>query len=387
MTPPAYRVDACLKQISQIPIGPQTQAAMLPLMASLTAHAPASSLTNSLVGQSFKLLLGSACVLAGVTHVAFGILFYQAQVFAMAQVNVASVLAYVLSAMLLKHDRVAMAMGLMVAEVAIHAILAVIAVGWESGFHYYLLIVIPVFLANQVNKWPFKIGFASLIAAAYIALDWYWRKAEPAYQMDLGTLAYLHRFNLVTTIALLSGLTVLYVHLITQAEDKLHELATTDSLTRLLNRRSMLAALAHEQAVRQRKPHDTTVLLVDIDHFKMLNDTFGHSMGDWALQAVAEVLKNGVREMDHVARWGGEEFLIVLPFADLATAAPVAERLRQGIADLRFPSRDHALRLTATMGLSHLGADESPDAAIQRADAALYKGKSEGRNQVVIART
>jgi diguanylate cyclase (GGDEF)-like protein len=343
-----------------------------------------SSLTPSVARHSFTLLLSSGCLLAGVTHMAFGVLFYQTGVMPMAKVNIASVLIYVLSALLLRRDRVGTAMLLMIAEVAAHAILAVIAVGWESGFHYYLLITIPVFLANQINKWPLKITVATVIGGAYVVLDWYWHRAVPAYVMDVNTLAYLHRFNLVTTIAILSGFTVLYVHLITQAEERLHELATTDSLTGLMNRRSLLATLEHEQARRQRKPHPVSIMLVDIDFFKKLNDTYGHSMGDWALQAVAEVLRKGVRDMDFVARWGGEEFLIILPFADMAVALPVAERLRQGIAELRFPSRGHELRITATLGLAELGTEEAADAAIQRADAALYKGKHAGRNRVVV---
>lgn len=357
---------------------------MLAPMARPSQHEdPVTSLTLSVVGQSFKLMLSSACLLAGVTHLAFGVLFHQAGVTPMVWVNVGSVLLYVLAAVLLRRDRIALAMFMMIAEVVAHAVAAVMAVGWESGFHYYLLIVIPVFLANQVNRWPFKIGFGTVIACAYLLLDGYWRKATPHYDMAADTLAHLHRFNLATTIAILSGLTVLYVHLITQAEERLHELATTDSLTGLMNRRSMLSALAREQATRQRKPHDTAMLIVDIDHFKQLNDTFGHTMGDWALKAVAEVLRKGVREMDLVARWGGEEFLVVLPFADRETAWTVAERLRQGIADLRFPSKDHALRVTATVGLTCVAPAEAIDAAIQRADAALYKGKNDGRNRIV----
>jgi diguanylate cyclase (GGDEF)-like protein len=358
---------------------------MLQAMARSSHHDTASSLTPSVASHSFKLMLSSACLLAGVTHLAFGLLFYQAQVIPMMWVNVGSVLTYVLAAATLRQDRVGLAMFMMIAEVAAHAILAVIAVGWESGFHYYLLIAIPVYLANQVNKWPFKISFAGLIAIAYLLLDWYWRQAPPHFVMPPDTLAYLHRFNLATTIALLSGLTVLYVHLITQAEERLHELATTDSLTGLMNRRSVLAALEREQAVRERKPHPTSVLLIDIDHFKRINDTYGHNMGDWALQAVADVLKTGVRDMDLVARWGGEEFLIVLPFADTAAALPVAARLRQGIADLRIPTKDGEIELTATLGLSACGASELSDLAIQRADMALYQGKNAGRNQVVVA--
>lgn len=353
-------------------------------MGSPSQHGTAS-LTPSVASHSFKLLLSSACVLAGVTHMAFGLLFYQALVAPMMWVNVGSVLAYIVAASLLRQDRVGLAMFLMIAEVAAHAILAVVAVGWESGFHYYLLIAIPVYLANQVNKWPFKIAFASTIAVAYLLLDWYWRKAPPYFLMSSDTLAYLHRFNLATTIALLSGLTVLYVHLITQAEERLHELATTDTLTGLMNRRSILTALEHEQALRERKPHPCAILLVDIDHFKRINDSYGHNMGDWALQAVADVLKAGIRDMDFVARWGGEEFLIILPFADTQTALPVAERLRTGIADLRIPTKDQEISLTATLGLTELQANEPADAAIQRADAALYKGKHDGRNQIVVS--
>lgn len=353
-------------------------------MGSPLHHDTASSLTPSVASHSFKLLLSSACLLAGVTHLAFGLLFYQALVTPMMWVNVGSVLTYVLAAAMIRRDVVGPAMFLMIAEVAAHAILAVITVGWESGFHYYLLVVIPVYLANQLHKWPFKITFASAMAVAYLLLDWYWRQAPPQFMMSADTLAYLHRFNLATTIALLSGLTVLYVHLITQAEERLHELATTDSLTGLMNRRSILAALEREQAVRERKPHPTSVLLIDIDHFKKLNDTHGHNMGDWALQAVADVLKTGVRDMDFVARWGGEEFLVILPFADKAVAHPIAQRLRQGIADLRIPAKGTEIELTATLGLSELGAKEMADLAIQRADAALYRGKNAGRNQVVI---
>lgn len=361
-------------------------AAMLPRMASPPNDELAPALLKGLVAsQSFKMVLSSACLLAGVTHIAFAVLFYQSQVVAMSWVNVGSVLTYVLAAALLRRDQVAAGMFVMIFEVAAHAILAVITVGWESGFHYYLLIVIPVFLANQVNKWPFKIAFATTLTVSYVALDWYLRKAAPMFEMSATTLAYLHRFNLVTTIAILSGLTVLYVHLITQAEARLHQLATTDSLTGLMNRRCMLDALAREQALRQRKPHPSTVLLVDIDHFKKLNDTFGHNMGDWALKAVAEVLKNGVREMDFVARWGGEEFLIVLPHASIEGARPVAERLRLSISELRFPAKDHPLRVSATLGLAEMGIGEEADQAIQRADAALYKGKNEGRNQVVVS--
>jgi diguanylate cyclase (GGDEF)-like protein len=357
---------------------------MLNLMDSAADRAKHRPGTPAVARDAFTLLLTSGCLLAGVTHVAFCVLFYQAGVQAMAQVNVASVLLYVLAAMLLKQERVGLALTLIGLEVVGHAVLAVRVVGWDSGFHYYLLITIPILLASQVSKWPFKISVGVLIALAYLLMDTYWRKAVPLRSMDADTLAHLHRFNLVSTMALLGGLTVLYVRLITQAEQRLHQLATTDSLTGLMNRRSLIDALDREQARRQRKPHPMAVILVDIDHFKKLNDTWGHTMGDWALQAVANILKQGVREMDYVARWGGEEFLIILPFASAHDAHPVAERLRQAIAGLRFPGKDHALRVTVTLGLTEMVEEEPTDQAIQRADLALYQGKHEGRDRVVL---
>ncbi|HEX5355121.1 MAG TPA: GGDEF domain-containing protein [Aquabacterium sp.] len=347
---------------------------------------PASALAPSVASHSFKLLLSSACVLAGVTHLAFGVLFYQAQVLPMMWVNVGSVLTYVLAAALLRRDLVALAMFLMIAEVAAHAILAVIAVGWESGFHYYLLIAIPVYLANQVNKWPFKITFAGLIAVAYLLLDWYWRKAPPHFVMPPDTLAYLHRFNLATTIALISGLTVLYVHLITQAEERLHELATTDSLTGLLNRRSILAALEREQAVRERKPHPTSVLLVDIDHFKRINDRLGHAAGDAVLCAVSRTLQAKAREVDRVARYGGEEFCILLPHTLHDGALQAAERLREAVCQINIPWGDEHIAVSISTGLACAAEPgETLQALLKRADEALYQAKAEGRNRVVLA--
>ncbi len=340
--------------------------------------------------QAFGMLLSAGCLVAAITHVAFGYLFWHHGVSSLAWANVASVLAYALSALLLRRGRTAQAIVLMLSEVTVHALTAVMAVGWESGFHFYLLVVIPIFLANQVNRWPVRILLALLVASAYMLLDIHWHHRPPAHPMPADVLTSLHTFNLGATIGILCVFTVLYVHLISQAEARLHELATTDSLTGLMNRRSMGAALQRLQTLRQRRPQPVTMVLVDIDHFKQLNDSHGHAVGDWALQAVADVLEIGVRDVDLLARWGGEEFLIALPDADLNAAAQVAERLRQNIAALRFPLRPSMKggdvteqQLTATFGLAALSPQEAVEAAIHRADVALYQGKQGGRNRVV----
>lgn len=339
---------------------------------------------ESVASSVFARLLLSGALLGGVVHVAFALLFQQSGATTLAWVNVGSVLTYVLAGRLLMLGRTGWAMSLMAVEIVGHAVLAVRMVGWDSGFHYYLLITIPVLLASGMMNWFARVAGAASIAAVYVAMDVFWRRAAPLHPLDADTLIQLHLFNLVSIIIVLGGLTVVYVRLIRDAESRLHRLATTDHLTGLMNRRSLVDALAREQARRQRMPHPMTVMLVDIDHFKLLNDTHGHAVGDWALQAVAGVLTKGVREMDYVARWGGEEFLIVLPYAEAAHSLPVADRLRQAIHDIAHPGQ-LPLHLGATLGVADVGPDEDIELAIQRADTALYQGKHAGRNRVVLA--
>lgn len=356
----------------------------MPLAA--TAEAP-SPISRNLMGsvKAFEVLLTSACALAILVHLAFGTLFYRSGAMSMVYFNVGSVLCFLLAAWWIRQGHIGRAMVAMGSEVIAHAIAAVVVVGWDSGFHYYLVIAIPIILAGPTPRWSLKLTGSGLVCAAYLGLDQQYSTALPLQFLDNATLHHLHTFNLATMLAALGGLTVLYVKLIHEAEQRLHELATTDTLTQLMNRRCVLDALEREQARRIRKPGPMALILVDIDHFKRLNDTWGHHMGDWALSAVASILKEGVRDMDFVARWGGEEFLIVLPLADVDAAWPVAERLRMSIAQLRFPSPNHPLRVTATLGLTAFGVDEAADVVIQRADAALYRGKNEGRDRVVVS--
>jgi diguanylate cyclase (GGDEF)-like protein len=341
---------------------------------------------ESVTSSAFASLLMSGALLAGVVHMAFCVLFFQNGVWPLAWVNVGSVLLYAVVAVLLTRRRLGLAYVLMGLEVTGHAVLAVWSVGWDSGFHYYLMIVVPIVLASTVQDWPGKAALAVTVMLLYAGMDWFWRGEVPQYVLRREVLEHLHLFNLLSTLFILGGLTAIYVRLIDDAERRLNTLATTDHLTGLMNRRSLMDALDREQARRERRPHPMTVMLVDIDHFKQLNDAHGHAVGDWALQAVAGVLKDGVRDMDFVARWGGEEFLVVLPYSAGHESLPVAERLRQGIMAIRHPGA-LTLNMSATLGVTEALPDEDIEHTIQRADEALYRGKHQGRNQVVASDT
>ena len=159
----------------------------------------------------------------------------------------------------------------------------------------------------------------------------------------------------------------------------LAEQATTDGLTGLKNKRFLGEALdVHvSRAVRQREP--LSVILLDVDHFKAFNDTFGHQAGDDVLRAVAATLQGSVREHDVVARYGGEEFMLVLPMTDRDACLAVAERLRAGIERHAWPLR----QVAASFGVATLSAETmDPSVLVEHADRALYRSKRRGRNRV-----
>jgi diguanylate cyclase (GGDEF)-like protein len=155
-----------------------------------------------------------------------------------------------------------------------------------------------------------------------------------------------------------------------------------DELTGVANRRGMLAALGRAFARATRSGHPLALLMVDIDHFKDVNDRHGHAGGDAALVRVARLLVDGVRLGDTVARWGGEEFCVLLPRCDEEGALHLAERLRAAVADSGEPA------VTISVGVALVEpARETPSQALVRADRALYKAKREGRDRVVVSTT
>jgi len=161
------------------------------------------------------------------------------------------------------------------------------------------------------------------------------------------------------------------------AERRMAEIAATDMLTGLSNRLSFFTAAGVELARAQRSGAPMALLMVDLDHFKQINDGFGHQGGDEALRAFAGVCRTEFTRKDVIGRLGGEEFAIMLPQADLAQAIAVAERLRRAVAELR---------LAPSIGVSEVRPHEdSIEAVIAFADAALYKAKRDGRNRVVAA--
>ncbi len=171
-----------------------------------------------------------------------------------------------------------------------------------------------------------------------------------------------------------------------QANERLKELATTDELTGAPNRREWQRRCAQAVLMARRQDTPLSILLLDLDHFKMVNDTHGHLVGDLMLRAVAHTFRETLRASDSFGRWGGEEFVVVLPDTSLDDAEQVAEKLRMAIAATHVPL-DGGLyvRITASMGVARLRpSDADLDDLLTRADHALYHAKEYGRNRVVL---
>jgi len=212
------------------------------------------------------------------------------------------------------------------------------------------------------------------------------------YHWHIAALVALAAFALYIAVAL--GLAFGFFWLTTTSfSAKLEDAAGTDPLTHLYNRRTFLRACEKELHVSAHHRRSFSVLMIDLDHFKAVNDRFGHPVGDAALLAVVECMQNSVRGIDVLARWGGEEFAALLPNSSHESAYLVAERMRNNIASIevplpeRFPGDPPFLHLTASIGVATYQPSESIQTLLSRADRGLYLAKDSGRNRVLSSHT
>jgi diguanylate cyclase (GGDEF)-like protein/PAS domain S-box-containing protein len=173
-------------------------------------------------------------------------------------------------------------------------------------------------------------------------------------------------------------------------EKELEELATTDSLSNVANRRELTQLINQELARADRYNHTTSVIMLDIDHFKKVNDRYGHIAGDHVIQHTAKILSKNLRRTDRIGRYGGDEFIILLPETELSKAKSIAQKLRKKIEGARLKLDDKTIQITSSMGVSSIQSRKNKQAGtipefqhiISLADRALYQAKEDGRNCV-----
>ena len=164
---------------------------------------------------------------------------------------------------------------------------------------------------------------------------------------------------------------------------RIKDIAIRDELTGLYNRRHMAEILENQKGMADRGQHDFSVCYLDLDHFKQINDTYGHNIGDEVLKIYAKICQAQVRNIDYVARFGGEEFVLVLSKTNIEGAKYVAERIRKEIENYNFQTVAPGLNVTVSIGVTQYYSYERTEATISRADNALYRVKNSGRNKVL----
>jgi diguanylate cyclase (GGDEF)-like protein len=171
-------------------------------------------------------------------------------------------------------------------------------------------------------------------------------------------------------------------------QDELSYQANTDELTGILNRRSFTKYIEHEFKHAKMRSEPFSLIIIDIDFFKDINDNYGHIVGDEILKNLSQLMKSSFRTTDKVCRWGGEEFAILLPSTSMINANNVAEKMRLKVENVSHQVKDKSINYTISLGVSEsLAIDETIDQIINRADTALYKAKDGGRNCVRAIRT
>ncbi|MCO7209822.1 diguanylate cyclase [Pseudoalteromonas sp. ACER1] len=181
----------------------------------------------------------------------------------------------------------------------------------------------------------------------------------------------------------LDRLRELFDCLIDEFTEVLH---TRDPLTGASNRTNLLENLQKEHELCKRKSLSCALIMIDLDHFKQVNDEFGHAAGDKVLIALVKCIKSQLRKYDQLYRYGGEEFLVCLPQTELDDAKSFSERLRAGVEALKIDiSNDNHINVTGSFGVTLINADDNIETAIERADEAMYQAKKSGRNRVCVA--
>ena len=336
-------------------------------------------------------LFRNLAVMALAAHSVILLATAMAHIWLLVALNVASVVLYATALILNAHRWYVAVLGIGIGEVSVHAVVATAILGWSSGFHIYLLALIPLVFFFDAWTLPGRVAASLATAVGYVLLYWYAQTHAPGDMTHpiVGFFGYTNLFVGAAVLAATSyyyGRTVSHAELVLRAKNRqLDELARTDALTGLPNRREALRLTEEEEIRSIRSEGCFALVLFDVDLFKRVNDSHGHDIGDDVLREVAGRLRGTFRAQDTVARWGGEEFLAILPQTNVQGAAVAAEKARASIAGHVFTVHGQELRLTVTAGVAVYYPGRRVTDVIKDADIALYRGKETGRNRVEVA--
>lgn len=333
--------------------------------------------------KAFWAMVRRVTLIAGAIDLGYLCLFLWLGSPLLAWINVVSMGMYAAAYGLIGRRHNAAGLLLIWAEVIIHSAAGSLLIGWDSGFHYYLLLFIPAIVIANTRGYaiPLVTGLLAYYLGLWAACNHFGALA-PLPGDGLRIVFWIH---VCLVFAMFASISAFYRRAIVLAEQRLFRQATSDGLTGLFNRSHFQAQAAIEMARSRRTGDPVALVLCDIDHFKQVNDRHGHEAGDRVLQHVARILRDNLREADVLARWGGEEFLALMPACPPETAHAVAERIRQALEGSPVVLPQQTVYVTLSLGVTPVRGTDDIEAATARADQALYESKHAGRNRVSLS--
>ena len=334
-----------------------------------------------------------------IIHFFFAVTFFYNSVLPLGIYNILAVIFYLYFALVLSRKERYLAIYISAfIEILFYSSFSTILVGWQWGFMFYTVSMVPIafYLSYTMPGFERRMAPPILVSVAvsinYMTVDAIMRHIEPVYTRPFNEnlVNFFHYFNSVLAFVILLFFSMLFAlevrHMQYQLErenNKLSEIANYDSLTRLLNRRSMTVFMRKLFEEVQETQNPFCLIMIDIDDFKKVNDTYGHTVGDQVLIMVSDSITKNVRENDYVCRWGGEEILVIL-MTEINNAQKTAERIRKDIVNTVITEKNTEIRVSVTMGISQYHDKVSIRELINEADEKLYYGKRHGKDQVVI---
>ncbi len=338
---------------------------------------------SSLAGKAYWAMVQRVALTAAAIDAGYILLFLWLGSMPLAAVNVLSIAMYLGAYRLIQKRYNTAALALIWLEVIGHSALGSLLIGWESGFHYYLLMFIPAIVIANTRGYAAPMVLALL--AYYLGLHMLSDAVGPLDPLPEQGVKIVNWVHICVVFAMSAALSAFYRRTILIAEARLRKQATRDPLTGLANRSHFDAQATEALERSQRSGVPVTLMLCDVDHFKRVNDQYGHAVGDQVLVAMGQVLADNLREGDVLARWGGEEFLALMPASPLDAASATAERIRAAVAQAPLSVGPAPIALTLSFGVAQVHGPDDLQAAIARADQALYAAKHAGRNRVQLA--
>jgi diguanylate cyclase (GGDEF)-like protein len=242
-------------------------------------------------------------------------------------------------------------------------------------------LVVFIFGLFKLNVWQFL--FLSVFAVVnYSLVILLLYKINPELVSKVDILNIIILAMVLPWFSLVGGYITRLRAQISHALSTIEKLAIIDDLTQVFNRRQMYKILEHQKALVDRGVHPFSICIFDLDHFKQVNDTYGHSAGDTVLKTIAQETQKNLRNIDHIARYGGEEFILILTNVEKDQAVICAERMRKIIKKIEYENMPADFRITISVGVTEFKQSEIIQQAINRADTALYRAKANGRDRV-----